>query len=75
MYLIYDTEQEALDRAEQEGIKIKLSFHVCGKGSRYVGSVELTDQNKYALDVSDFILSSGEASATVDSYTPMPVEE
>ena len=75
MYLIYLNEQDAWDRSETEGIERGLSYHKTGRGTRYVTSPKLTDTDEYALDVSSFNLTDEEASATVDSYTPKPVED
>jgi len=76
MYLIYTTEQEAWNRSEQEGIALGLSYHVNnGIGSRYVTSPQETNNNKWALDVSDYSLTQSEQSATVNSFTPKPVDD
>ena len=75
MYLIYATEQDAWDRSETEGIERGLSYHKTGKGTRYVTSPRLTNEDTYALKVEGYDLTDEEAATVVDSYTPKPVEE
>jgi hypothetical protein len=67
-YLIYNTKQEAIDRAEQEGIAKALPYHT-GKGtSRYLTYPSPTAGGKWALDVSGYDLTEDEAEAVVDGF-------
>jgi hypothetical protein len=67
-YLIYNTKQEAIDRAEQEGIARNLPYHT-GKGtSRYLTYPTPTVGGKWALDVSGYDLSEDEAEAVVEGF-------
>lgn len=75
MFLIYDTEDEAWNRSEQEGIRLNLSYHSTGKGSRFVTAPQLTADLKYALAVDLYTLSDEEAASTVETFTPAPTEE
>ena len=75
MYLIYTTEQEGWDRSEQEGIRLGLSYHTEGVGSRWVSAPKLTSNNKWALNVEGFELSEEEqsnATSNVSFPTPAP---
>lgn len=75
MYLLFQTEQDAWDRSEQEGIYLGLAYHTKGKGSRFVTSPRETTDGDWALDVSTYELDDVEAAATVDSVTfPEPDE-
>tara|TARA_R110002012_G_scaffold295298_1_gene491751 strand:- start:46 stop:291 length:246 start_codon:yes stop_codon:yes gene_type:complete len=74
LYLIYTTEQEGWDRSEQEGIRLNLSYHTEGKGSRWLSVPKLTSNNKWALNVEGFELSEEEQSnATSNVSFPNPV--
>jgi hypothetical protein len=67
-YLIYTTKQEAIDRAEQEGIARNLPYHT-GKGtSRYLTYPTPTAGGKWALDVSGYDLTEDEVEAVVDGF-------
>lgn len=75
LYLIYTTEQEGWDRSEQEGIRLNLSYHTKGEGSRWVSAPKLTSNNKWALNVEDFELNEEEqsnATSNVSFPTPAP---
>ena len=67
-YLIYNTKQEAIDRAEQEGIARNLPYHT-GKGtSRYLTYPTPAANGKWALDVSGYDLTDDEADAVVEEF-------
>jgi hypothetical protein len=67
-YLIYNTKQDAIDRAEQEGIARNLPYHT-GKGtSRYLTYPSPTADGKWALDVSGYDLTEDEAEAVVETF-------
>ena len=67
MYLIFATEQEGIDRSEQEGIARALAYHKVGKGSRYVTRPRLTTINTWALPVDGYNLTEEEEALTVPS--------
>ena len=69
MYLKYDTEQEGIDRSEQEGIARGLAYHKVGKGSRYVTRPRLTSSDTWALPVSTYNLTEEEQAAVVEEVT------
>ena len=75
MYLIYTNEQDAWDRSEQEGINLGLSYHTQGIGSRWVTSPVPTAEDKFALNVTSYDLTTEEQADTVESYNPVPSEE
>jgi len=71
MYLIFETEQEGIDRSEQEGIARGLAYHKVGKGSRYVTRPRLTKKPlvgaaKWALPVSTYNLTEVEQESAVE---------
>jgi len=68
-YLIYDTEAEAIARADTEGARIGYSYHINGIGTRYHTYPKITTNNKYALQVNDYELTSEEEASTVTSVT------
>ena len=75
MYLIFATEQEGIDRSEQEGIALGLAYHKVGKGSRYVTSPRLTSSDTWALPGSTYNLTEEEQAAAVEEVTfPEPEE-
>ena len=67
MYLIFATEQEGIDRSEQEGIARGLAYHKVGKGSRYVTRPRLTSSDTWALPVSTYNLTEEEQAAVVET--------
>ena len=75
MYLIYATEQDALDRSEQEAILRNHSYHVVGRGTRYVTAPQPTASGDYALLVDGFDLTDEERASAVSKFTPLAVEE
>ena len=75
MYLIYATEQDAWSRSEQEGIAQGLAYHTEGKGTRYVSAPQETADDQWALPVDGYELDEVEASTTVPTFTPKPIEE
>lgn len=75
MYLIYASEEAALERADEEGKDRNLAYWTTGGTSRWVTKPVPTADGMWALDVSDYDLDESEESATVDTYTPLEVEE
>ncbi len=69
MYLIFNTEQEGIDRSEQEGIVRGLAYHKVGKGSRYVTRPRLTSSDTWALPVSTYNLTEEEQAAVVETVS------
>lgn len=56
VFLIYDTYEEALQKADQEGAAIGLPYHTDpSQATRYAGVINITSDDKYALWVNDFI--------------------
>jgi len=75
MYLIYTNEQEGWDRSEQEGIKLGLSYHTNGAGTRWVTSPKPTSEGNWALNVTFYHLTEEEEESIVESYNPVPSKE
>ena len=68
-YLIFTNEQDAYDRAEEQGKLDGLAYHKGDPdGTRYSGAILETGDNKYALLVEGFDLSDQEQSQVVDAY-------
>ena len=68
MYLIYETEEAALERADEEGKYLGFSYWNDGMGTRWLTAPAPTADDKWALDVSDYELDDLEAQSVVDSY-------
>ena len=75
MYLIYETEQGAIDRADEEGKYLNFSYWTEGKGTRWLTAPIPTAYGEWALDVSSYKLSEVESSSTEDTFTPLEEEE
>ena len=75
IYLIYDNEEDANARADEEGKRIGLSHWIHGVGSRRVLSAQPTAEGQWALNVTVYDLTEEEQSATVNSFNPVPSEE
>jgi len=75
MYLIYASEEAAIERADEEGKDNNFSYWTQGKGTRWLTKPVPTADGMWALDVSDYDLDESEESATVDAYSPLEVEE
>jgi hypothetical protein len=74
MYLIYETEDVALERADEEGKYLGLSYWNDGMGTRWRTAPVPTADNKWALDVSDYDLTDLEESSVEDTYLPYTEE-
>ena len=72
LYLIYETKEAAIDRADEEGKYLDFSYWTEGKGTRWLTKPVPTADDKWALDVSEYDLDDIEESTTVDTYTPLP---
>lgn len=75
MYLIYASEEAAIERADEEGKDNNFSYWTQGKGTRWLTKPVPTADGMWALDVDDYDLDESEESATVDTYSPLEVEE
>ena len=75
IYLIYDNEEDANARADEEGKRIGLSHWIHGVGSRRVLSAQPTAEGKWALNVTVYDLTEEEESSTVNSFNPVPSED
>ena len=73
-YLVYDTEADAIARADTEGARRGYAYHRVGSGTRYHTYPQVTADSKYALVVDGYELTEDETSATVTSVT-FPTEE
>ena len=75
MYLIYASEEAGIERADEEGKDNNFSYWTQGKGTRWLTKPVPTADGMWALDVSDYELDDSEESSTVDTYSPLEVEE
>ena len=75
MYLIYASEEAAIERADEEGKDNNFSYWTDGMGTRWLTKPVPTADGMWALDVSEYDLDESEESATVDTYSPLEVEE
>ena len=73
-YLVYDTEADAIARAETEGARRGYSYHRVGIGTRYHTYPQVTTDAKYALLVNEYELTDDETAAIVTDVT-FPTEE
>jgi len=71
MYLIYETEQGAIDRADEEGKYLNFSYWTEGKGTRWLTSPVPTADGKWALDVRGYDLDDYEENAVFETYAPL----
>jgi hypothetical protein len=75
MYLIYETEQDACERADEEGKYQGFSYWTEGKGTRWLTKAVPTADGKWALDVSEYELDDIEEASVESSYLPVEVSE
>lgn len=68
-YLVYDTEADAIARADTEGARRGYAYHRVGSGTRYHTYPQATADGKYALVVNGYELTEDEESSTVTSVT------
>ena len=74
-YLVYDTEADAIARADTEGARRGYAYHRVGSGTRYRTYPQETADAKYALLVNGYELTEDEESAITNSVTfPAPEE-
>ena len=74
-YLIYQTEQDAINRADEEGKDIGYTYWTEGKGTRWLTKPVPTADGKWALDVSKYELDDLEEASVESSYLPVEVSE
>jgi hypothetical protein len=74
-YLIYQTEQDAINRADEEGKDIGYTYWTEGKGTRWLTKPVPTADGKWALDVSEYELDDLEEASVESSYLPVEVSE
>lgn len=72
MYLIYETEQGAIARADEEGKYLNFSYWTEGKGTRWLTSPVPTADGKWALDVREYDLDDYEVPSVIDTYIAPP---
>ncbi len=76
MYLIFPTEEAALERADEEGKDNNFSYWTEGKGTRWLTKPVPTADGLWALDVSEYDLDDLEqTTVTEDVAFPEPEEE
>jgi len=75
MYLIYSTEEVALERADEEGKYHQFAYWTEGKGTRWLTKPVPTADGKWALDVSEYELDGLEEASVESSYLPVEVSE
>ena len=74
-YLVYDTEADAIARADTEGTRRGYAYHRVGSGTRYYTYPQVTADGKYALVVDGYELTEDEESSIVTDVTfPEPEE-
>ena len=72
LYLIYASEEAAIERADEEGKEKGYSYWKNGIGTRWMTYPAETIDGTWALDVTDYDLDDSEKSSTVNHYTPLP---
>jgi hypothetical protein len=70
-YLIYPTEKDACDRADEEGKDIGYAYWTEGIGTRWLTKPVPTADGEWALDVSEYDLDEIEEATVVDTYLPV----
>ena len=67
MYLIFPTEEAALERADKQGKDNNYSYWTCGIGTRWLTEPVLTADGMWSLDVSEYNLDDLEQTKTLES--------
>ena len=76
MYLLYPTQQDAIDRADEEGKEAGFAYWTTGSGTRWLTEPLETIDGLWALDVTGYNLDELEQSAvTTDVIFPQPPED
>ena len=68
-YLVYETLDDAIARADTEGARRGYAYHRVGSGTRYSTYPQETADGKYALLVTDYELLEEELPSIVTSVT------
>ena len=68
-YLVYETLDDAIARADIEGARRGYAYHTVGSGTRYRTYPQETADGKYALLVTDYELLEEELPSIVTSVT------
>lgn len=68
-YLVYETLDDALVKADAEGARRGYAYHIVGSGTRYHTYPRVTADSKYALVVEGYELTEDEESAITNSVT------
>ena len=72
-YLVYETLDDAIARADTEGARRGYAYHRVGSGTRYHTYPQVTADGKYALVVDGYELLEEELPSIVTSVTfPTP---
>tara|TARA_Y100000114_G_C11657896_1_gene277545 strand:+ start:195 stop:434 length:240 start_codon:yes stop_codon:yes gene_type:complete len=74
MYLIFTTQEDAIARADQEGQLRGYGYWTANEVTRWHTEPYRTAEENWALDVTEYTLTSEEQSQTVSSYN-YPSEE
>jgi hypothetical protein len=74
LYLIYDTKEDAIERADEEGKYVGFDYWIedNGQGTRWLTYPDETIEYQWALDVTEYDLDDVEKASTVNHYTPLP---
>jgi len=76
MYLIFPTEEAAIERADEEGKEHNFSYWTEGKGTRWLTKPVPTADGMWALDVEEYDLDDLEqTTVTEDVAFPEPEED
>ena len=73
MHLIYETEQEAIDRADECGKLQNYSHWKTGNGTRWTTAPAITADGKWALDVACYQLSEEILLISNTNHHPDPI--
>ena len=68
-YLVYETLDDALVKADAEGARRGYAYHRVGSGTRYHTYPQVTADEKYALVVNGYELTDDETAAIVTDVT------
>jgi hypothetical protein len=68
-YLVYETLDDAIARADTEGARRGYAYHRVGSGTRYRTYPQETADSKYALVVDGYELTEDEEAAITTSVT------
>ena len=74
-FIIYDSYEEALQKADEEGAAIGLPYHTDPtKTTRHAGVIKYTGDGKAALYVNDFISLTAEEESRIVNHAEFPDE-